>query len=212
MGFAMPPRPAFLERALQGLAFWIGHRHSLFRGHPLVEGALVAEACNLIQANLPDSLILCPECQYKRILPPGRAPKALQGRARADLVIMSNAARARLKDGDLSDYVQFVFEVKRGTSARASIDADLRRLLDFLKTTETHARAFLIVVGESRAPPRFVGDGKSRLGSFEIPGSDGCFHVRRTVKAAASFSAKRSAHYVCLVEVFTDRPKKLPSV
>ena len=50
MGATLPERQKWLENALQGLAFWIGHRHSLFNGYPLVEGALVAEACNLIQA------------------------------------------------------------------------------------------------------------------------------------------------------------------
>jgi hypothetical protein len=44
--------PKWAERALQGLAFWIGCRHSLYAHYPLSEGALVAEACNLIYANL----------------------------------------------------------------------------------------------------------------------------------------------------------------
>ena len=212
MGYAMPERPRFLERALQGLAFWIGHRHSLFSSYPLPEGAIVAEACNLIQANLANSLILRPECQYRRLVPPGTQINEIGALARADLVILSNEANPISRDDDLSRHVQFVMEVKRGSAARAAIDDDLTRLYSFLRVTETKARCFLIVVSESKAPNRFISDGKSRLGTHCIPNCKGCFHVRRTVKAAASFSNKRSAHYVCLLEVFRDRPKKLPAI
>lgn len=212
MGYEMPERPRFLERALQGLAFWIGHRHSLFRSYPLPEGAMVAEACNLIQANLSDSLILQPECQYKRLVPGGVQLNGVGDLARADLVIFSNRAALLIKRGDISPHVHFVMEVKRGSASKAAIDGDLKRLYAFLSASPTNARAFLIIVSESKVPNRFVSEGKSRLGTHNIPNSDGCFHVRRTVKAAASFSKKSSAHYVCLLEVFRDRPKKLPVI
>lgn len=42
--------PSWVETTLQGLAYWMGYRQCLFHGHPLPEGALVAEACGLIQA------------------------------------------------------------------------------------------------------------------------------------------------------------------
>ena len=103
-------------------------------------------------------------------------------------------------------------EVKRGSAAKAAIDEDLKRLHAFLRVSQTNARCFLIVVSESKAPHRFVSEGASRRGTHGIPGCEGCFHVRRTVKAAASFSNKTSAHYVCLLEVFRDRPKKLPAM
>jgi hypothetical protein len=212
VGYAMPERPRFLERALQGLAFWIGHRHSLFRSYPLPEGAIVAEACNLIQANLSDSLVLQPECQYKRLVPPGVQVIGVGDLARADLVIFSDAAKPTLRQGDVSPHVHFVIEVKRGSASKAAIDDDLRRLHSFLCATPTNARVFLIVVSESKAPNRFVSEGKSRLGTHQIHSCAGCFHVRRTVKAAASFSNKSSAHYVCLLEIFRDRPRKLPAI
>lgn len=206
----MPERPRFLENALQGLAFWIGHRHSLFRSYPLPEGAIVAEACNLIQANLSDTLELRPECQYQRLVRPGTPLNGIGDMARADLVIFSRHGGNDLSND--SDRVHFVIELKRGSAAKANIDNDLKRLYTFLNGTQTNARAFLILVSESKAPPRFVIGGKSQLGSHSIPGSQGCFHVRRTVKAAASFSNKHSAHYVCLIEVFRSRPKKLPTI
>ena len=68
MGEPLPERQKWLEHALQGLAFWIGHRHSLFNRYPLPEGALVAEACNLIEANIPPEIILLPECMYKNLV------------------------------------------------------------------------------------------------------------------------------------------------
>ena len=95
MGETLPERQKWLEHALQGLAFWIGHRHSLFNGYPLVEGALVAEACNLIQANLPHQLILLPECLYRNLGqgPIGANIEDVTRESRADLVICSEAAR-----------------------------------------------------------------------------------------------------------------------
>lgn len=204
----MPDRPRFLEKALQGLAFWIGHRHSMFRSYPLPEGAMVAEACNLIQANLVDCLELKPELQYNKVVPPGTELEGIGNLARADLAILSRHGA----DAREFERVHFVLEVKRGSASKASIDDDLKRLHSFLGGTPTNARAFLIVVSESRAPARFVAEGKSRLGSHSVPGTNGFFHVRRTVKAAASFSQKSSAHYVCLIEVFRGRPKALPKI
>lgn len=206
----MPERPRFLENALQGLAFWIGHRHSLYRFHPLTEGALVAEACNLIYANLSDALILQPECKYQCLLPQNVNDNELSSLARADLVILSKKAKDFLKSGDLSPFTHFVMEVKRGSASKSSINEDLRRLYNFLQLHPGHVRGFLIVISEAKSPTRFVLNGKSKLGSHKIPKCDGCFHIRRTVKAAASFSNKKIAHYVCLIEVFTKIPNKLP--
>ncbi len=42
----------------------MGHRRCLYRDYPLAEGALVAEVCNLIYANLPENLQLLCEVQY----------------------------------------------------------------------------------------------------------------------------------------------------
>jgi len=211
MGYEMPDRPAFLERALQGLAFWIGHRHSLYSHYPLPEGAMVAEACNLIQANLPDNLLLRPERQYRNLLNNNTQLEGYGAHARADLVIFSAEAKKHA-DAKAWRHVHFVIEVKRGSASKASINDDLNRLYKFLCATETNARCFLILVSESKAPNRFVLDGKSRLHTHDIPNCNGCYHVRRTVKASASFSRKNSAHYVCLLEVFRDRPRPLPLI
>ncbi len=202
MGLSLPERQKWLETALQGLAFWIGRRHSLFRDYPLSEGALVAEACNLIQANLPHELVLMPECMYKNLVSTHTQVEGMGDTARADLVLCSTEARKIGREGNLSAHTKFVIEVKRGTSNKQSIDADLKRLHSYLKVATSGTRCFLFVVSESRAPRRFVKDGKSILGLHKIPDSNGHFRVRRSVKAAASFSGKDTAHYVCLLEVF----------
>jgi len=205
----MPERPTFLEKAMQGLAFWIGHRSALFSDYPLPEAALVAEMCNLIQANLDNDQRLCPEVLYRRIV--SNKGTILSDQARADLVIVSSDAPDPYKH-DVKDAVQFVFEVKRASSTQQSINEDLRRLYSFKEQCQTEARAFLIVASERKLPERFVDEkkGKSRLHSHEIPETTGCYHVRRTVKAAASFERKETAHFVCIVEVFDKKPSKLP--
>ena len=209
MGYYMPEKPAFLERAMQGLAFWIGHRSALFNNYPLPEAALVAEMCNLIQANLDKTQKLCPEILYRRIV--NNQEEILTDQARADLIILPTEAPDPYKN-DVSDAVQFVFEIKRASSSKQSIDDDLRRLYAFKQQCQTQARAFLIIASEGKLPERFVDKhkGKSRLHSHEIPETAGCYHVRRTVKAAASFERKETAHYVCIVEIFDKKPLKLP--
>lgn len=198
----LPERQKWLEHALQGLAFWIGHRHSLFKDYPLSEGALVAEACNLIQSNLPHDLVLMPECMYKNLVAPGSKVRGVGPLARADLVLCAVAAKTVGREGNLAPYTKFVIEVKRGDAIKQLINEDLYRLHSFLKIATKGTRGFLFVVSEALAPRQFIRDGKSILGVHAIPSCTGHFRVRRSVKAAASFSRKETAHYVCLLEVF----------
>lgn len=207
MGSLLPKRQKWLEHALQGLAFWIGHRHSLFNGYPLTEGALVAEACNLIQANLPHYFILLPECMYRNLIPLNTQIEGVTGQSRADLVLCDSVARSIGREGNVSGSVRFVIEVKRASASNSEINSDLLRLHNFLSATQNGARAFLFIVSESNAPSRFVKSGKSWLGAHEIPKCTGNFRVRKTVKAAASFSGKEKAHYVCLIEIFLSGQK-----
>ncbi len=197
-----PPRITWMETALQGLAFWIGHRRALFRHYPLPEGALVAEACNLLQANKPDDLVLKPECMYKNLVSTGRLPKDISSQARADLVVSNADARQADRGQNISDHVKFVLEVKRGDAPKHLIYEDLRRLQSFLRAASPDVRAFLLIASEANSPNMFVKDGKAIRRKVQIDGSPGHFMVRRTLKASGSFSSKTSAHYVCLVEVF----------
>lgn len=138
----LPERQKWLEHALQGLAFWIGHRHSLFKDYPLSEGALVAEACNLIQANLPHDLVLMPECMYKNLVAPGSKVRGVGPLARADLVLCAVAAKTVGREGNLAPYTKFVIEVKRGDAIKQLINEDLYRLHSFLKIATKGTRGF----------------------------------------------------------------------
>jgi hypothetical protein len=202
MGSLLPERLKWLEHALQGIAFWIGHRHSLFKDYPLSEGALVAEACNLIQANLPHGFVLLPECMYKNLVPEDSAAEGISYQARADLVLCDIAAKRVGRDGNVATHTRVVIEVKRAKASTKSVNEDLSRLHALLKVAKKGTRCFLFVISESNAPKRFVIEGKSKVGLHPIPGTTGSFRVRRTMKATASFSAKESAHYVCLLEIF----------
>src|SRR5688572_19778057 len=86
--------PAWVHKALQGITYWIGHRRCLYRHYPLAEGALVAEICNLIHANLPDRFLLKCEVQYSDFIGIDEKPTVLKERARVDLVIAQKSKKA----------------------------------------------------------------------------------------------------------------------
>jgi hypothetical protein len=202
MGEHLAKWPAWAEKAMQGLAFWIGHRHALYRQYPLSEGALVGEVCNLIYANRePGEDLLC-EQQYSFLLPDGMWPTILGPKARADLVVTTQAtARATTIR---PEHIHAVVEVKRANAPTAQINDDLKRLAAF-KTALPQARAFLFLIAEAQRPRRFVApEGKAILGKTAIPGTRTHYRVRRACKAAAAFSGKETAHYACIIEVFND--------
>lgn len=210
----MPALPIekWLCISLQGLVFWIGHRRSLFSDYPLPEGALVAEACNLIQANLPSNLALLPEYLYRKLVPKvrGSSNKEKDDRSRADLVICKRDDKLdHRKEGNISEHVMYVIEVKRASASKKDIKNDLIRLRNYLKnfpqdTGDTKPRALLFVVSESGVPECFIdaGTGKAKLGKKKVPDCDGHYRVRRAIKASASFSSGSKAHYACIIEVF----------
>jgi hypothetical protein len=192
-------RPEWAERALQGVAYWIGHRRSLYSDYPLAEGALVAEICNLIHANLPSDLHLICEVQYSEFIEGHPKTTVLTQKARVDLLISEtgnkNPDRSRPK---------FIIEVKRASAHKAQINADLLRLHE-VKSNMPAVRALMFLIAEERRPNRFVDEsGKSRLGRQEIPNCDGYFRVRRTCKAAHAFTKRDHAQYACLLEVYSD--------
>ena len=92
--------------------------------YPLAEGALVAEVCNLIYANLPENLQLLCEIQYSSFINPAPLPKILQGKIRTDLVVAEKPARS-----GADPVPKFIIEVKRASSPQALITADLQRLV-----------------------------------------------------------------------------------
>jgi hypothetical protein len=213
MKYTMPDRLPFLEDALQGLAFWIGHRRAYYHQYPLAEAALIAETCNLIQSKISANQILRPEVLYRRLADTSKT-KGLSKLCRADLVILDSNSPDPYEN-NAWEAVQFVFEVKRASASKAQIDQDLQRLYHFKMACRPGVRAFLIIASEADLPERFVDPekGVSRLQSHKIPKTPGMYHIRRTVKAACSFKDKENAHFVCICEVFSEIPQKnLPEV
>lgn len=189
--------PSWAREALQGVTYWIGHRRCLYRDYALSEGALVAETCNLIYANLPDDFVLLCEVQYSRLVGHDEKPTELTERARADLVVAEKEIGAGTEP-----IPRFVIEVKRAAAPRAQIDADLRRLAA-VSRVRPNLRTFLLVIAEAERPERFVNkEGKSIVGEHEIPKCDGHYRVRRTWKAAHAFQKRDRAQYACLIEVY----------
>ena len=189
--------PKWVDRSLQGVTYWIGHRRCLYRDYPLAEGALVAEISNLIYGNLRGAYSLQCEVMYKTLLPQQAAPdpNILATKARADLVVAQKAT-----DGNYT--AKFAIEVKRAGAPTAQINSDLRRLAE-VRRVHPDMRTFMFIVAEANRPKRFVdADGKSILGKKKIPNSGGHYRVRRTWKAAHAFSHVESAQYACLVEVY----------
>jgi hypothetical protein len=191
------PLPSWTSGALQGLAFWIGHRHSLYRHYPLAEGAIVAELCNLIHANLSSGeMLLCEQPYRSLVAAVGKWPTAIRPGARVDLVV---ADRGSSKDEQ--PRAKFVIEVKRASGANGKIDEDLRRLAD-LKSFDSELKTFLFVISERTRPKRFVSvKGHAVAGNSPIVGTSCFFRVRRVCKATASFAKTETAHYACLIEV-----------
>ncbi len=193
-------QPKWAERALQGVTYWMGHRRCLYRDYPLSEGALVAEVCNLIYANLPEDMQLLCEVQYSSFIKRNPMPEILQRKIRVDLVV---AGKSGGSDEDPDP--KFIIEVKRASAPKSQIDADLSRLA-LARRLRPDIRAFLFVISEAKRPRRFVhGNGHSITGKHEIPDSDSHYRVRRTWKAAHAFTKRERAQYACLIEVYPQK-------
>lgn len=196
----LPPPPGWAAPALQGLAFWIGHRRALYSDYPLGESALVAELCNLIQRHLPNEKHLRCEVQYAELKVKSECLGPL---ARMDLLVS-----LRPTPPETQPTPQVAIEVKRAGSAKALIDSDFKRLAA-LKAAHPKMRAFLVVVAEASRPKQFVNEqGEAVDKSQPIANTDFRYKVRRVLKASHTFKPDRLHHaqYACLVEVLPQRP------
>lgn len=182
--------PSWLENAIQGITFWIGHRRAVYRHHELTEGAIVGELSNLIQANLRDKLRLSCEVKYTTLSVKKAFDKTLEG-GRVDLAVYSQTRSRRRA-------YSTVVEVKRSTAAVDQINKDFSRLSAF-KKHNPNIRAFLIIVSQARKPTRFV----SSTGGAEQTRVDAVrTRVRRVCSASSALKRGDSAHYAVAVEVF----------
>ena len=194
--------PPWFRKALQGLAFWVGHRCSIYEAWELSEGALVAELCNLIHAHLGDADKLRCEEPYTKFLK--QSYPHIGDKARVDLSVWrwekDQQGKKRIRP-------HVAIEIKRASASTARIDDDLRRLAAIAEESSS-VRTFLCVVSEKRLPKRFVSEkGNRRTGLVAIDKTSSCYQVISVVKASAYLNLKNihQAHYCCIVEVFTNQ-------
>jgi hypothetical protein len=194
--------PTWAGKALQGLTFWVGHRQALYSGYLLSEGALVAETCNLIYANLSSEESLHCEVPYGALTLTSK-DSTIARKTRIDLVVAAKKiGPTEPKDGDLQTLATAAVEIKRASASRKEIDQDIERLAK-LKVENPNIRTFLFLVSENKRPSRFVSKkGRAVKGDFAIAGSTCYYSVRRACKAALSFSGHDSSHYACIIEIF----------
>ena len=181
--------PHWLNLALRGTLCWIGWRRAFYRMYNLVEGAIVAETCNIIAANLGDDQRLICEKLYKEInpkFPIGKSP-------RADLAIVKKKKKDTI--------VTHVIEVKRYSSQK--ILDDVKRLGE-LKLLNPDIKTYLLVFSENERPSDYVtenGCAVRNVFEYKVGKSECEYKVRRVVKMRHAFTKKEHAHYACVLEV-----------
>lgn len=210
--------PSMIGQAMQGLAFWMGYQHLLFRDHELLEGSITAELYRLITHYTDRNTLIVPEKSYISL----GVPSIDAGNSRADLVVSGypnevelKLARKTNKNKVSAANFHYVLEVKRALAPNFKIKADIARLHKCLKSMPEGTRAFVLIVSQARKPRKINGFGdlvaengvaakpsQNRIAiseEFLVP-----IKIRRVCKASASFDAMKSnsAHYVVLIEVF----------
>jgi hypothetical protein len=194
--------PKWVAKALQGVAFWVGHRRSMYSSYALSEGALTAELCNLIYANLQKDYRLRCELSYEKFLPDGVKPADIVSGKRVDLSVWK---RYLVVNGRYRRRPIYVIEVKRANAGKTRIDQDLQRLAFVVKESD-EIRAFLFVISEGKRPQRFVNErGHAKNKHVKIVGTNSTYSVLQVWKASRSFSSVEEAHYACLIEVVSGR-------
>lgn len=173
---------------LQGLAFWLGYEQQITRNYKLTEGAIFAEAVKLIRANLYKNEKLHTEKMYREL-----GVKDF-GQQRVDLVVSN-------EDGLIA-----VLEVKRNIKDFRLIIKDFERLRA-LNSQHKNTKCFLLFASQGVRPKRFVNE-KGTANNIDFIGKNYIAHVRRVCKATSTFRSKEKAHYVCLIEVLSNKGKK----
>lgn len=191
--------PKWLSKSLQGLAFWVGHRCSIYSDWELSEGALVGELCNLIHAHLNDDFSLRCEQAFSKFVPSGVSRVGIGERARVDLSIWKSHVNP---EGKRKRSPVFAIEVKRASAPVRKIEEDLRRLAAIVEETEG-VRAVLCVISERKLPKRFVNSktGYRKRGVTPIKTTNSSYQVIGVVRASAYQKSIERNHYCCAIEV-----------
>lgn len=191
--------PTWLKNSLQGLAFWVGHRCSIYSDWELSEGALVGELCNLIHAHLGDKNSLRCEEPFSKFVHKGYSHKDIGKRARIDLSVWEKYVDA---NGAKKIRPSVALEVKRASAPFGKIKEDLVRLAAVAESGKK-IRAFLCVVSERKLPTRFVvaNTGFGKKGVTPIEGTQSSYQVICVVRASAFIKLIHKNHYCCAIEV-----------
>ena len=192
--------PPWLRSSLQGLAFWVGYRRSIYSAHELSEGALAAELCNLLHAHLPESLRLSCEEPYSKFLPAGVVRKEVGAKARVDLSIWE---RCLPKNSDrYRQRPRYAIELKRASAAKSLIDQDLRRLAYIVEESQG-IRGILCLASEGKRPKRFVTNrGVRSIAEISLPGTNCVYQVIDVRKASHVYDDRNLGQYCCAIEVY----------
>ncbi len=188
--------PAYLDKPMQALAYWIGYEKCRYGGYKITELPLVAEYSRLVHSSLKDNLRVECEKRYEDFI---KTESLFKGR-RADLCIFE-------KD---SGSLVCVIEAKLYTSSKKRRQDDLMRLLS-LKKENPQVRAFLLVFSEGMIPEEYMNKKKTGANAKYMPLEVGWFYkVRRVVKASEHLrdANQKKGHYVCLLEIVQKDGKK----
>jgi hypothetical protein len=199
--------PKWAEPVLHGLSYWIGHQRAYFSDYPLLEGAITAEMCSLVNSKIEHSIdgyLYC-EVMYKHLTgfedPDQR---------RADILIAKTEKfLPNVERKDLAGTVTTVIEVKRGNVAKTEVTKDLQRLahIKFLKPS---VRAFLIIVSEGKLPNQYdwfaesEDDVVASRRAIKIEAKNAVCKVRRVCKVTSSLRTQKTFHSAILIEVEND--------
>ncbi len=207
------PEPAWASEVLQGLAYWIGYSRAYYRHYHLLEAAITAELCNLLNAKINsggENLYLCAEVPYRKLL--SKKNQRSDDNRRLDLLITSKPEKNCANSDNFSKTGKIAIEVKRGDAPKSEITRDLRRLAE-LKSANSNLRTFLIIAGESKLPKQYAWFNRPKMKKGlqanrsvqSLPNSEKQpaieFKVRRVCKAMAT-TAPKSLHTAMLVEVW----------
>ena len=175
----------WIDRVLQGIAYWMGYKKQLFNGHLINEGAIVSEVTYIMSSCLGLNQKIACEKQYSHI------SSKIKSKEFADIV--------RYTD----DKIDLVLEVKRFENGQRLIEADIYKLSK-AKESSKDIRCFLLLVSQSKAPFPYINEiGVADRLKYPIPNSRLKSKVIRVCKSVSSFreDAFLKANYACLIEV-----------
>lgn len=207
------PLPSWTTDVLQGVTFWIGYRRSYYKDYPLLEGAIVAELCNLLSSKInpsSDGGVFC-EVPISNLIQ-DHTSRAERDTIRYDLLIAKESKPVRnSRQHNFFDSASIVIEVKRGSASRNEIGRDLQRLAH-LNWIRPNIRTFLLIVSEDKLPRQFPwfadAENPDELVAARNPiyleEISAVMKVRRICKALSSVKAS-SAHTAVLIEVISTR-------